>query len=37
MTKATNPPFANDTLEICFRVLDSAGPQFNNAVIRKDK
>lgn len=37
MTKATNPPFANDTLEICFKVLDSAGPKFNNAVIRKDK
>jgi DNA polymerase-3 subunit epsilon len=37
MTKVSNPPFSNDTLEICFKLLDDAGPKFNNAVIRKDK
>jgi DNA polymerase-3 subunit epsilon len=31
MTKQNNPPFANDTLEICFKILNESGSQFNMA------
>ena len=28
MTNCNNPPFANDTLEICFKILDQSSAQF---------